>query len=324
MKAPLVSIIIPVYNTAQYLIRCVDSALAQTHKNIEVIAIDDGSTDGCYDLLTKHFGKHPCMTILSQSNRGVSSARNYGLNVAKGEFVCFLDSDDWLEPDALEHLLSIGGSADEIVACDRSFAMDNHGELLIQRQRPPAPPERVDAKTALLSLINRSYNLQSACYKLYPRCIVEKNPQLRFHEDVSHGEDGLFVLEVLQRAQHFVFSSEPKWVIFSRPDSATSQYSSKMMTAFVAVDRMLETARDEQWKSMLKLYYSQRVMQVLREYSVAPSPPKDDLKILRSKLSKYQTEYVFGATTLRQKGAFLMWRYGNIRLSKVLSGIKRR
>ena len=96
------SIVIPVYNTAPYLKECIDSVLNQTQKEIEVIAVDDGSTDNSLEILHELQKKHPQLTVIHQENLGVGGARNTGMALAVGEYIYFLDSDDYIAENALE------------------------------------------------------------------------------------------------------------------------------------------------------------------------------------------------------------------------------
>lgn len=99
------SIIIPVYNAENFIKKCVDSALNQGNKiNYEIILVNDGSTDRSYSLCLEFQEKFSCIKVINQKNQGVSAARNEGVKSAKGEYILFLDSDDWLEPDALENI----------------------------------------------------------------------------------------------------------------------------------------------------------------------------------------------------------------------------
>jgi len=102
MSQPLVSIIIPVYNSELYLEECLDSIVHQTYRTIEIILIDDGSTDSSYEIMKSYSRRDERIVILSQSNRGVSAARNAGLKAAKGEYVLFVDSDDTIRNDTVE------------------------------------------------------------------------------------------------------------------------------------------------------------------------------------------------------------------------------
>jgi GT2 family glycosyltransferase len=103
--APLISVIIPVYKVERYLRQCVDSVVAQTHRRLEVLLIDDGSPDSCGSICEEYALRDPRVRVIHQQNQGLSAARNTGLNVATGDYIAFVDSDDWVEPDMLEALL---------------------------------------------------------------------------------------------------------------------------------------------------------------------------------------------------------------------------
>lgn len=104
MKKNLISIIVPVYNVENYLPRCVNSILAQTYKKLEIILVDDGSTDRCGEICDEYVKKDARVRIIHKKNGGLSDARNVALDIAQGEYIGFVDSDDWIEPDMFECL----------------------------------------------------------------------------------------------------------------------------------------------------------------------------------------------------------------------------
>ena len=108
MNECLVSVIIPVYNIEQHLQECMDSVLKQSLKNIEVICVDDGSTDGSGKILDEYGKCDRRIKVIHQENAGPGSARNTGLQYARGRFLIFLDSDDWFELDFLESITNRG------------------------------------------------------------------------------------------------------------------------------------------------------------------------------------------------------------------------
>lgn len=105
LDIPCLTVIIPVYNTAPYLRRCLDSVCGQTYRNLEIICVNDGSTDGSHAILEEYAARDSRVKVLVQENSGQAVARNYALDVAQGEWVTGLDSDDWIEPYAYESLL---------------------------------------------------------------------------------------------------------------------------------------------------------------------------------------------------------------------------
>lgn len=104
---PLVSIIVPIYNVEKYLDQCVASLIQQTHHNIEILLIDDGSPDNAPAICDAWQHKDERVHVLHKTNSGVSASRNAGLHAAKGEYVCFVDGDDWVEPDFVEYMLEL-------------------------------------------------------------------------------------------------------------------------------------------------------------------------------------------------------------------------
>lgn len=106
VEMPLISIIVPVYNVEEYLSRCIESILRQTHRNLELILVDDGSSDGSYSICQEYEQKDSRITVLQQENAGSSVARNTGLKIANGEYIGFVDSDDWIQPAMFEDMIT--------------------------------------------------------------------------------------------------------------------------------------------------------------------------------------------------------------------------
>ena len=104
METELISVIVPVYNVERYLRRCVDSILHQTYRNLEVLLVDDGSTDASGAICDEYAAQEECVTAVHQKNGGLSAARNTGLERAQGTYLCFVDSDDFLDSRMLETL----------------------------------------------------------------------------------------------------------------------------------------------------------------------------------------------------------------------------
>ena len=104
MHIPKVSVVIPVYKVEPYLRRCVDSVLAQTLSDLEIILVDDGSPDHCPEICDEYASKYENIQVLHKPNGGLASARNAGMKMAAGKYLFFLDSDDWLDADGLEKL----------------------------------------------------------------------------------------------------------------------------------------------------------------------------------------------------------------------------
>lgn len=107
MKKPLISIIVPVFNVEKYLEQCLNSIVAQTYPNIEIIVIDDGSTDSSGRICDEFKSKYDNIIVIHQENKGLAASRNKGLDIASGEYIGFIDSDDWIEPDMYDKLYAL-------------------------------------------------------------------------------------------------------------------------------------------------------------------------------------------------------------------------
>ena len=127
---PLISVIIPVYNAEKYLSECLDSILGQSYKNLEIIAINDGSTDASLNILNEYAAKDDRITLISKKNEGVSSARNIGLNKASGKYIAFIDSDDYIKKDCFD--IVVKAFDDDIDVVSFLYAqIDQNGKISI-------------------------------------------------------------------------------------------------------------------------------------------------------------------------------------------------
>ena len=133
---PLVSIIVPVYNTAQYLKRCINSIINQTYKNLEIICVNDGSTDGSELILDEFAAKDSRIRIIHKQNNGESSARNFGLKIMTGQYIGFVDCDDWIEADMYERLVSVAVEKDVDIVASSWFKDTDDESVKIVNQLP--------------------------------------------------------------------------------------------------------------------------------------------------------------------------------------------
>lgn len=188
-----VSIIIPVFNAENYVAACLDSALAQTYGDLEIIAVNDGSTDGSAEILQSYV-QDPRVCVISQRNGGLSAARNSGLDAAAGDYIFFLDSDDTIHPETIEQLLSVAEKTDaDFVRCSYRVV---YGELDARSPHvePPAVFELLDAP---VEDYLRHRFLPSACLCLYRRSTFG---DMRFTRDVIF-EDLDFTWRYLRRVR---------------------------------------------------------------------------------------------------------------------------
>lgn len=180
------SIIIPIYNVSNYLKRCLDSVYSQIEDNWEVILVDDGSTDDSGEICEESKSKYPQTIVIHKENGGLSDARNVGIEIASGEYIYFLDSDDWLDPNAISTLLNFAIISNcEIVQGGFYYTYDDY--LLYDNRKISIDQTHfiLNRKDAMTELIKNEYIKNFAWGKLYKSSLVKKYlfPKGKYFED---------------------------------------------------------------------------------------------------------------------------------------------
>jgi len=218
----LVSIIIPVYNVKPYLIEALDSVLCQSYKNLEIIIIDDGSTDGSEEVCNEYALKDKRIRLIHQKNKGLSSARNVGLNIMSGEMVCFLDSDDAYHPDYVREMVSaLVRENVDMVFCNYKIQYSTKS-LSFKRKsriRPLLTQGVYDRITALRALAKSQLNI-SVWNKLTRKELWQG---IRFPEGRIY-EDGLVTFQIVERCNLIFVLEQPLYVYRMRPGSITDSF----------------------------------------------------------------------------------------------------
>lgn len=220
----LISVIIPVYNVAEYLDQCLESVCAQTYRNLEIILIDDGSTDGSGGLCDKWASRDKRIKVIHKENGGVSSARNEGLKAASGSLIGFVDSDDWIEPEMYEKLvrslLDSDGKRSTDAAISGFFDYPYGMEKAIPRGTGRVDP--CGFEEAVIQILSRDGYYCTLWNKLFRRTsILRNNEPIFFDRDISFGEDEVWLMQVLKNCGRVIFLPEPLYHWRKREGSAT-------------------------------------------------------------------------------------------------------
>ena len=184
-KEPLISVIVPVYNVEKYLPKCLDSLLAQTWQELEVIVVDDGSPDNSWDIMQEYARRDSRVRLIRQKNGGLSAARNAGVEAAQGEWIGFLDSDDYVAPEMYETLYRAAVERDAQMAVCNFTYVDVEGNLLPQRS-PITKDETLTREEILVRLSGpMAWYYATAWNRLYRRELFGdvRFPVGKFHED---------------------------------------------------------------------------------------------------------------------------------------------
>lgn len=216
----LISIIVPVYNSEQYLSRCLQSIINQSYKDIEIILVNDGSTDNSEKICNEYTLVDSRIKVISQENKGPAAARNTGVRQAKGKFVFFLDADDYIDSNALETMVTTYNKYQPDLVMANFNKLENNGKIIEQKVafRPDDPPFEQPIKELLKKdipdyvrhfLRHPSNHLISYCWaRLYKLSIIRDN-NISAKEDMRLFEDFVFNLEYLKHTNKIVFINEP-------------------------------------------------------------------------------------------------------------------
>lgn len=242
MTQPLITVIVPCYKVEQYLPKCVDSILAQTYENLEIWLVDDGSPDRCGKICDEYAEKDERIKVIHKENGGLSDARNVAIDRATGEWITFVDSDDYVAPDYVEQLYGLCDRHDCLMAVTDLdiFPIGKEPQLSTQRNCPDMKLTRDDA---LKYMFNQKYFDVSACGKLYHRSLFS---DIRFPKGMLF-EDLLTTFRLMLLCQEGVaYSTKKMYYYMFRPGSIEgSQFSDKKMDSAIEVFRMMKQHESE-------------------------------------------------------------------------------
>ncbi len=237
---PLISIIIPVYNVEKYIDRCLDSILNQSYKNLEIILIDDGSPDNCGKICDKYAIKDKRIKVIHKTNGGLSDARNKGIEVATGQYIGFVDSDDWIHKDMYKNLYnSITTYKADISCCKIIRVSDNNVSI----------PKKYDSSISVYTKDNymkKFFKIKTqecvyyATNKLYRKNILANN---QYPVGLT-AEDVLGTYKALIKCQKIVEINYPYYYYYYNPESLTSSsFSAKAFDTLEIWDRVVDITR---------------------------------------------------------------------------------
>ena len=238
-NTPLISIIVPVYNVEKYLSKCIESILHQTYNNWELILVDDGTPDNSGKICDEYALKDYRIKVFHKANGGVSSARNLGLEKASGNFIMFIDSDDWISENCLEI------SLDEINKDNLDAIQFGFIEVFPEKENP-----KIKKTTAILNgeeyIQTSSFNV-SVWGGVYKKEIIDKY-QLSFPTQLKLAEDQFFVLNFLKYTQRIKYLDIALYYYLQRADSAV--HTSKSNDMLISCEYLIKISQE--WNASKK------------------------------------------------------------------------
>ena len=227
---PLISLVIPVYNVEKYLDKCMESVLAQTYDNFEVILVDDGSTDNSGKMCDEYAQKDSRITVYHKPNGGLSDARNFGVEHCNGELVSFIDSDDYVTEDYLEYLWYLMEKYSCKVSCAGNIQIFEGRSFSLKKN------QITEIKLNTAKALERiCYTSVSACARLYQKELLLKHPFPvgRLYEDMAN------TYKVIAECNYVVFSDKQIYIWVQRESSIThSGINEKLLDIFWAADHL--------------------------------------------------------------------------------------
>ncbi len=259
MMPPFVSFIIPVYNVEKYLRQCLDSVLFQSFYNWECILVDDGSIDGSANICDEYTRKDKRFKVIHKSNGGVSSARNVGIAYANARWITFVDADDIISNDYLEHAYALLKDEKTHTVTISAVRMSDEGEFL------PYTSFR-DEEIPVTTYINKITHFISCCYFFRLKIIVDN--KIEFDTSLSMSEDAVFVMTYFQYISSIYTCSARKYFYRLNPNSATGKgvdynkslnhYRAAMKIHFLKKNQRLpNSAIDFAVKYQLRMFFSE-------------------------------------------------------------------
>lgn len=282
---PKLSIIVPVYNVEKYLRKCVDSILNQTLVDFEVILIDDGSPDNCGKICDEYAKKDNRVRVIHKENGGLSSARNRGINIAKGKYITFVDSDDFLGVDnAYEEMITEleKNSCKVAVGKSKYFYEDTNTIVSMERYEKIFDEKKISVKKYLIESIRNSRIYVPVCFYIYDREFL-KREKIFFEEGIYH-EDELFSNRALLRCNEIILYSNYMYVYRQREGSIIRNSNKEKIckdiyNVCLKLEKEIEGIEDRELRIWLLNYISVMAFNTSKEFKKL-NIPKDIKKVI--------------------------------------------
>ena len=298
MNNPKISVIVPVYNVEQFLPRCINSILAQTFTDFEVLLINDGSTDNSGRICDEYAKKDNRIRLFHKGNGGVSSARNIGLKNVKGELICFIDSDDYLDKKFLQRMVKAMEENDVDLVCCGCYRESTDGTLLWKRNIKTTT--LYDRRQAVIELFTPTSFVGWPWNKIYKASLIKENG-LEFNETIKYCEDDVFVLQYILHIQKACYISDILYHYVENSMSANFKGYTDQKFNVNCLDRQKADemsyllVRDMGDKEVMDIFLARRFTSNLATlYKLLPvyNDEHDILVFLKRNLRKYYLKYL--------------------------------
>ena len=290
-----VSIIVPVYNVEKYIFECVESLLNQTYRNLEIILVDDASPDNCPQICDEYVSKDARIKVVHKPNGGLSDARNAGIDVATGEFIMFVDSDDYVVENMVEQLMNmIANSGADIASCGYTGDVSKLDTDLNEKYRVVTPEK------ALKCILIEKEMTTSASTKLFRRDLFEN---VRFPVGKIY-EDYATIYKVLHKAGRIAYNDEKKYYYRPNPVSITGGNFYKKQMQYFEISEQVKAFVSSEYPTYIKHVNNRAERMAISFYKKISESGFDDgetISFLTHFIRKHIWKYLFSRYALKSK-----------------------
>lgn len=286
----MISVIVPIYKVEKYINQCVDSIIAQTYKNIEIILVDDGSPDSCPEICDEYAKQDDRVKVIHKENGGLMSARQAGLKEASGDYIGFVDGDDWIEPDMYERLAElIEKYSPDMAVCEFFYALTDKKDISNQKLNKSfygkSELQREVYPSMLFAGEYYRFGINPCCWsKVYKKSLLENN-LYKVTTDIRMGEDAAFTYPCLLEANSICYIDKPLYNYRINPDSMTNAYDSRLedtiLIPYEILKRCFERYNDKQLTTQLDNYLFY-LLNIMIRNEVSPDNKKCSFEIQKT------------------------------------------
>lgn len=287
MDEDLISVIVPVYGVEKYLDKCIESILSQTYHNLEIILVDDGSPDNCPQMCDDWAKKDGRIKVIHKENGGQGSARNMALNICQGDYICFVDSDDYLEPNYVELLLNACKEHNADIAICKIRTIDENtlkeGDITEFKNASVVS----DCDMVIHASNNEKVYSHSPCNKLYSKDIFNhlRFPEIRMCEDSAIYLETFYLAKTIVTAPVFLYNYIIHTGSTMRKDITLERFNSRMKQQEVCINFLQQHGYDGLLRGQIYSCMHSCIGQYIRTKN------KDLKKYIKERYKKYRKEY---------------------------------
>lgn len=289
----LVSVIVPIFNVEVYLEQCIKSIVEQTYRNIEVILVDDGSPDRCGDICDRWSKKDERIKVLHKNNGGLSDARNAGMSLAKGNYICFVDSDDIIDSHYIEWMHQAAKqNRVSLVACELSSFFDDDS---IERDKCNNAHIKISTSNEAMEDIIYGRGVRAiACNKLYEAQLIKNEKFLvgKYHEDEY------FTYRIIDKAGNVAFVSNPLYFYRQRKGSIMDTFSVRHIDVLEAYLERLKLLEDK-YPELYSIDKKSFCVSCVAYFRLAIKHKSSDIFIIEQRIKEYRSKVRFTLKELK-------------------------